>query len=71
MAPPPTEDMGQCPSLGTCRLEDGAVAHCSSRQAACPAAPQALTPQKSLAGTPVLGCHTGAQAQGHRLPFVH
>lgn len=55
---------------GACGLEDGAVAHCSSRHAACPVAPKALIPQNSLAGTLVLGCHMGSRAQGHRLPFV-
>ena len=47
------------------------MAHCFFRHAACPDAPQALTPQKSLAGTLVLGCRMGARAQGYRLPFVH
>lgn len=67
---PPGEDIRQWPLPGRAyRLEDEAGSLffqvCSG-----PIAPQALTPQKSLAGTPVLGHHMGARAQEHKLPFV-
>lgn len=59
MAASPTEDMGQCPLLGDLQ----------ARGLGCGLF--LLTPQKSLAGILVLGCHMGTRAQGHRLPFVH